>query len=73
VSPRSVLYTRGLCKKFRQRFPDLKIIAGLWTRSEETTLVQKNVGETATRVTTKIADGMNAVRELVICSPTVAA
>jgi methylmalonyl-CoA mutase cobalamin-binding subunit len=70
VSPSTVIHARYLCVKLRARFPQLKIIIGLWGTTQGLTAAARRLRDSgADEVVTTLAD---AVVQLAKHAPTLA-
>jgi hypothetical protein len=68
VSPSTVIHARYLCVKLRARFPQLKIVIGLWGMTQGVSDAARRLGDSgANEVVTTIAD---AVVQLAKHAPT---
>lgn len=65
VPPSTLLHARYLCKKLRPRFPDHKILAGLWNETGDLSRQQKKLQQAgADQVATTFAQAMEQLRLL---------
>ena len=70
VSPSTVIHARYLCVKLRARFPQLKIVIGLWGTTQDVTDAARRLRDSgANEVVTTLAD---AVVQLAKHAPTLA-
>jgi predicted PurR-regulated permease PerM len=67
MPPRAAIHAAYLCKRLKQRFPELKILVALWT-SEDTERVQARLREAGVdQIVTRLADAIDQLRQL--CAP----
>ena len=65
VPPSALLHARYLCKKLRPRFPNHKIVAGLWHEAGDLSRQQKKLQQAgADQVVTTLAQAMEQLRLL---------
>jgi hypothetical protein len=65
LPPFAVGQARSLCKRLRQRFPDLRILIGLWEFAGGVLKAQERVGENcANAVATSLSEGLLQIRRL---------
>ena len=66
LPPVAALHARVLCKRLRQRFPDLPIVVGLWDASIPTAAARSRLGDLGTEyVVTSIAQALATLESLV--------
>jgi predicted PurR-regulated permease PerM len=64
MPPRAERHAAYLCKRLKQRFPDLKILVALWT-SENTERAQARLREAGVdQIVTRLADAIDQLRQL---------
>jgi hypothetical protein len=62
--PAAVMHARYLCKHLRRRFPEVKLVVGLWDLQGDLTKASERIGCGATVVAT-MADAQEKVRLLI--------
>ncbi|HXH01176.1 MAG TPA: hypothetical protein VNI56_03155, partial [Xanthomonadaceae bacterium] len=71
VPPGGLIQTRYLCKRVRQRFPDLKIVVGRWGLLEEGAAKNREqlTAAGADRVAITLADTVVQLQQLAALAP----
>ncbi|MGH9452172.1 MAG: AI-2E family transporter [Terriglobia bacterium] len=70
LAPFALGQARSLCRRVRARFPDVKIVVGLWNFEGGASKAQERVGiGYADRVVTTLADALEEVREITASDP----
>ena len=64
VPPRAGSHAAYLCKRLKQRFPDLKIMVALWTMEENPRSEARLREAGADQVATRLPDAIAKLREL---------
>ena len=70
LPPAAVAHARYLCKRLTARFPELKVIIGLWTAKVDFSKARDRVGCGASiQVVSTLADAVQQITQLVQLSP----
>jgi predicted PurR-regulated permease PerM len=70
LPPFAVGQARSLCKRLRQKFPDLVIVIGLWEFAGGVLKAQERVGENCSNaVATSLSEGLLQIRRLSAAGP----
>lgn len=70
VPPAAVLPASYLCKRVRARFPDARIVVGVWTGEEDATRLRERLGSsTADDIVTNVRDAIAQILPLAACAP----
>ncbi len=66
MPPAAAIHARYLCKRLRGRFPDAKLIVGLWNVKGDLNKARERLGcGAATRVVATLADAQEQIRLLI--------
>jgi hypothetical protein len=62
--PEATMHARYLCKRLRRRFPQVKLVVGLWETEDDLDKAREHIGCDATVVST-MADAQEQIRVLI--------